>query len=393
MTRALPARQRVAFVSVCYGFLAIGLGFALWFVHIPMVVARLNLQPWLLGLVLLSISVGSLIMMPISAAVVVRFGAARPLAVSLPLFAASFPLPILAADLSLLFLATVGLGLVTGMLNTALNTRASDWEGETGRVMMPVFHGFYSCGALVGSLVGAWMLARPEGSLGWVIGAAGLLVLLALVAAPTFGPSRPHPMQKGERLWTGLKHRFLLLIAAFALVSDAVEGAVNEWSALYLHVIRELPEARAAYGFALFSLVMTLVRFFGAPLVVRLGDRRVLLLGGVLIVVGFATVLAAPGAWISTAGFGVVALGSANLIPVLTSLAGRVPGVPAAVGIAVVASAAIIGMLMGPPLIGFVTQGFGLQLGLGMPLLFGALVALGAAFAPWPGRERMREGG
>ncbi|MEY4983510.1 MAG: hypothetical protein RIR62_1776, partial [Pseudomonadota bacterium] len=371
----MPAALK-SFLAIGWSFLLIGVTFALWFVHIPVVVERLALEPWLLGIALLSGSLGGLLAMAPSALIVMRLGASRAVALTLPPFAVLVQAPIHAPTVPLLFLSLAACGMVMGVLNTAANTRAADWEGETGRPMMSVFHAFYSGGALLGALLGAWMLARAGGSTPPLLVTLAVTVALSVAILPWLGPSVPHPKGDGApRARAALKSPFLVALAGIALFSDSVEGAVNEWSALYLTTIRDLTEAQAAWGFAVFSAVMTAIRLFGALVVARLGERRVLLGGGVLIALGFACILTAPHPWLSIAGFGVVALGSANLVPVLTSLGGRAGDVPPAAGIAMVAAACTAGMLMGPPVIGFVAQGFGLPVALAVVGGFGLVVA------------------
>lgn len=374
-----------SFLAIGWSFLLIGVAFALWFVHIPVVVERLSLEPWLLGVALLSGSVGGLLAMAPSAVIVMRLGASRAVALTLPPFALLVQAPIHVPSIPLLFVSLAACGVVMGVLNTAANTRASDWEVETGRPMMSVFHAFYSGGALIGALLGAWMLSLDGGSTLPLLVALVATFAISVAILPWFGPSVPHPKREGAPgARAALKSPFLIALAGIALFSDSVEGAVNEWSALYLKTIRDLTEAQAAWGFAVFSAVMTTIRIFGALVVARLGERRVLLGGGMLIAVGFACILSAPHPYLSIAGFGVVAMGSANLVPVLTSLGGRAGDVPPAAGIAMVAAACTAGMLMGPPVIGFVAQGFGLPVALAVVGSFGLVVAAGTAALRWP---------
>lgn len=381
--------ERKSFIAVAWCFLLVGIAFALWFVHIPLVVHRLGLEPWLLGLVLLSGSLGGLAAMAPSALIVMRIGPSRGVALTLAPFAVLAQAPIHAPTVPLLFAGIIAGGLVMGVLNTAANTRASDWEVATGRPMMSVFHAFYSGGALIGALLGAGMLALPGGSTLPLLAVMAGLVIVSLLILPWLGPSVPHPKAEGgPGAGAALKTPFLLALAVIAVFSDSVEGAVNEWSALYLKTVRDLSAAQAAYGFATYSLVMTTVRLFGSAVVVRMGERRVLIAGGLLMSVGLALVLLAPSPWLSIAGFGVVALGGANLVPVLTSLGGRVDGVPPAAGIATVAGACTAGMLMGPPVIGFVAQMAGLPVALAVVGLFGLIVAGGTAALRWPGAGR-----
>jgi MFS family permease len=128
---------------------------------------------------------------------------------------------------------------------------------------------------------------------------------------------------------------------------------------------------------------MTLSRFAGGPVVERLGDKRVLLVGGVLMAAGMALVVVAPDALLSASGYLLVGIGAANASPVLISAAARTPGVSPATAVALIATAISTGLLAGPPIIGFVAQGLGLTVAMGVVGAMGLVVAIGAAFRSW----------
>jgi predicted MFS family arabinose efflux permease len=145
--------------------------------------------------------------------------------------------------------------------------------------------------------------------------------------------------------------------------------------------------AAAASGVAAFALAMAICRLGGGPVVAKLGERNVTLLGALLVVIGIATVVLSPWARLSPLGFAVMAIGSANIFPVIMGVAARLPGVAPSAGVATIGVGGVSGFLVGPPLIGFVAQAVGLELAFACLAVAGLIVAGATAAYPWPDPE------
>jgi hypothetical protein len=128
---------------------------------------------------------------------------------------------------------------------------------------------------------------------------------------------------------------------------------------------------------------MAASRFAGGPVVERLGTRNVIAGGGVLISLGMLLVLAAPWQQLSVLGFLVIGVGAANISPLLMSQGSRVPGVAPSIGVAAIASGLTSGILLGPPIIGFVAQALTLPVALALVGTFGAIIAASAMTRTW----------
>ena len=169
--------------------------------------------------------------------------------------------------------------------------------------------------------------------------------------------TRPTGPRVAAFVWPTL---VVAVIAVLAASMFLVEGAVFDWSAL-LSIDRRLTgPADAGVGFILFSIAMTFGRLFGDAVVRRLGALRVLRWGGGLAILGLVLVLACPFAPLAIGGFLLVGLGAANVVPVLFSAAGRQASMPPAQALAVVTSTGYVGILAGPPLLGFIAHAAGL---------------------------------
>lgn len=378
-------RVRLARIAVSYSFFSFGIAFALWAVHIPVVASRLALDPATLGLALLNIGFGGIVSQLLAGWIVTRTGS-RPAAIVLLLvFLVVFLAPIIAWSTPVFFASTLLFGLSTGAANVTLNTQASEIERARGQPTMSSFHGFFSLGALVGASLGGGMIAlgQQDGT-----GAAVVAVVLlagAAGATPYFLPTiakQPGAGAVERRL--ALPTRAVLGLSALTFLSNTIEGAVNDWSALYLSAVRGLSESTAASGFAIFSLTMAICRLAGGPVVARLGEKRIVLFGGALMTLGMVVVVLSPWAAVSPFGFAFVAVGAANTIPVMMGVASRAPGVAPGVGVATTATGALLGFLIGPPVIGFIAHATSLGVALGLLGLVGLVLVVGAAAYPWP---------
>lgn len=383
-----PARLLRARIAVSLGFLMFGAGFGVWAVHIPVVAARLQLDPAILGLALLNVGLGGVISQPLMGWLIARTSS-RPAAMALlPVFLVIVMTPILAWSTPALFVATLLLGLAGGANNVAINTQASEIEQARGKPTMSSFHGFFSLGALVGAALGGGIIAA-----GWQNGGGAMAAIGTMLATAGFAVRHylPAPVAKKDAA-TAASSRFawpslaVLGLAVLTFFSNTVEGAVNDWSALYLSTVRGFSDAAAASGFAAFSLAMAICRLAGGPVVARLGEKRIVLFGGLLMALGMAVVILSPWAMLSPLGFALVAIGAANTIPVMMGAASRAPGMAASTGVAITATAAMLGFLIGPPAIGFIAHAMGLGAALGFLSLAGVVIAIGAALYDWPPR-------
>jgi MFS family permease len=376
-------RMRLARVAVAAQMLAFGTQLGIWFAHLPVVVARLDLEPGPLSIGLLSIGVIGLLMQPFAGLATARFGARRTAMVLLPLVPIAATILINAPSQPMFFIGCILIGLVGSPSNVATNVLAAEWERFHGRPVMSSFHGFFSLGGLVGSLLGGAIIGAGLGDGRGAALAGVLLILLALWATINALNTPPAPAQPRTGPRFALPAAALLSICAIAFCCNLIEGSIGDWSGLYLNTIKGADAAFAAGGYAMFSVAMAALRFAGGPIVERLGKKTLIAGGGVVMALGLLIVVLSPWAIGSAIGFLVVAVGAANISPVLTSTAANTPGVPSGIGVAALASAMTLGFLAGPPIIGFIAQLWGLGWGLAFVALLGVLVAGGATGRRW----------
>lgn len=381
--RAEPSTT-AARVAVSAVFFVNGFSFASWVPHIPTVQARLGLSAGQLGLALLGVAAGSLVSMPIAGAQVARWGSRAVTLVTSLLLCPIVVLPVHAPSLPWFAAMLAAFGATTGAMGVAMNAHAVAVERRMGRSVMSSFHGLFSLGGLVGS--GGSILALFCGltpSQHMVLaGGLGLVTVITVSrlllpgSADVGGAAQTFALPKGP----------LLLLGGLAFFVLVVEGAMADWSAVYLRQSLKAEAGIAGAGYAVFSLAMSLGRLTGDRLVAVVGPERLVRVGGALAVIGLGGALLLHHPVAALVGFTCVGLGLSNLIPVLFSAASRTPGSSPGVSIASVSTAGYCGFLVGPPVVGFLADQLGLPLALGLLVVFLAIVAAGGALVR-PGRN------
>jgi MFS family permease len=373
-----PSTLNRARCAVSLVFVANGAGIGLWIPQIPVVRERLELDASALGLALLAMSLGAVMGMPLVSQLIARRGSRGPTLVASLMFCALLSLPVRMTGFMPLLLALFVFGLANGAMDVAMNVQASRVEVEMGRPVMSSFHGLFSLGALLGSGLASLLLARHVASP--TIMSVGTVLLTPIVLFATrdlLRGAEPHG-SAGSKLV--LPPRGVIALGLLAVIGMMSEGAVADWSGVFLTTEVAMSAADAGATFTLLSLMATLGRLFFGDRAVHAWGRRPVLVGSALLAAGGVVVaVALPGRVTSSAGLCVAWLGLTSFVPILFSSAGRQPNVPPAVAMGAVATLGYVGFLLGPPVIGFLAQATGLRVALLVIPLACAGVALAGA--------------
>jgi fucose permease len=359
-------------------FFVNGAVLASWLPHIPAVKARLTSGDGQLGLVLLAMAAGAVVALPLAGWLIGRAGSRLISSLSAAGLCLTMPLPVLSPSLPALVAALVVLGALNALLDVSMNAQAAAVEARVGRAIMSSFHALFSLGGVVGALLAGAVLAAGVGETAHVLASAAVALAAVVVAMPRLLPS---PSERGGAA-LARPRRALLGLGILALLGLVAEGAMADWSAVYLHDALGASSAVAAVGFAAFSLAMAAGRFAGDALVQGLGPRRVLRVSGAVAAGGLAVALLIGHPVAGIVGCALVGVGIANIVPVIFSAAARVPGLAPGHGLAAVATTGYLGFLAGPPVIGAVAEVAGLSVGLGLVSLACGVVAIRAGSLP-----------
>ncbi len=348
-----------------------GFAAAAWASIVPFAKTRASLDAGMLGLLLLCLGSGSILSMPLTGALVTRYGCRKVLTVACGIMCLTLPLLAVASSIPLLGVALFAFGVGLGCADCAVNMQAIIVETASGKALMSGFHGFYSIGGIVGSAsVSALLTLGISPGISSLAAAAAILGILWLAfnGLLPYGSSREGPA-------FALPRGFVLFLGVLCCIVFLVEGAMLDWSGVFLSEYRHVPEAQSGFGFASFALAMTAGRLTGDAIVNRLGPRITVAAGGLLAVAGIMTSSLMPFWEWALLGYALVGLGCSNIVPVLFSAVGRQKTVPQAVAVPAITTLGYAGVLAGPAGIGFIAHHSSL------PTAFLMLAALMAAVA------------
>ena len=355
-----------AAVAVAVTFFVHGMLFASWTAHIPHVKARLGVDDGTLGLALLAAPIGSAVAMWTAAYLLPRIGSARLMRIAVIGYSAAGPFVGLAGSVAAFSVALFFWGGFMGALDTSMNTQALTIERARQRPLMNGMHAAWGVGAFAGGGIGSLGVATGLSLARQLIILGAVVVIAVLWLSISLLPDPPH--EAGSPRGRGLRRipAPLVLLGVVAFASMLCEGAAADWSGVYLRDSLGGARAVSGLGFTGFALAMVLVRFFGNRLLARYpADVLLPMLAGVMCV-GFSATLIVGTVPAGILGFFLIGIGVGTVVPTAFSAAGRMPGVHPGVGVATVSGLGTAGFVMGPPIIGQLSNATSLPAALGL---------------------------
>ena len=349
----LAARAPAARWATITAFFLNGTVFGVWATQIPVIKDHLDLSPGVVGLALLCLAAGALTAMIGTGALLSRVGSAPAVRVTALFFCLLLPLPALMPDVVALCATLFLFGAAGGTMDVAMNAHGALVERHLGRPIMSSLHGMWSLGGLFGAGGGGLLLQLlpPVAQSGLI---AGAVLALFLAVQSRLLPSSADTSAEPSGL--ALPGRDTLLLGLLTFLAFMSEGAILDWSAIYLREDLGGAATVAALGFAVFSGAMAVGRFCGDRLRQRFGGVTLVRTGAMLAFAGLALALLGGGPVVAVVGFGLTGIGLSNVVPVLFSAAGSGDEGSAASSIAAVATLGYAGVLTGPALLGFVAE-------------------------------------
>jgi MFS family permease len=379
-------RLRVALTAF---FALDGFVFAGWVVRIPAVKEQTGASPGALGLALLGVSAGAVVTMMLTGLLCRRFGSHPVTVVCAVLLSLSVALPPLTHSALALGAVLLIFGAAFGGINVAFNSAAVDLVAALRRPVMSSFHAAFSLGGMIGAGLGG-LVAGSLSATRHLLGITVIGLLVTAVAGRTLlrhgPPAPPTPPTPPERLPAAADgapagpndprgsaggdgrsnndgrsdgdgrsgtRGLVITFGLIALCTAYGEGALADWGALHLEEDLNASPGVAAIGYSCFALAMTVGRLTGTTLLERLGRTRVLVVGGATATAGMLLGSLAPSVWATLLGFAITGLGLANIFPVAIERAGALAGPD---GVATASTLGYLGMLLGPPTIGFLAE-------------------------------------
>jgi predicted MFS family arabinose efflux permease len=341
-------------------FLMNGFMIGAWAPKIPEFASRLGLSERELGLMILAFGLGSIIMMPIAGSQIARFGSSTVSKLTAVLLTPMLFLLSLTGDIWTGVIAISLFGGLIGAMDVAMNANAVATEKHMRRAIMSSCHAFWSLGGLLGASTGGFLIG--------LLGVVAHSVIVTLVAAVMIAASwkmvlhdAPHPDEEKDENRSRLPRSPLpWLIGVVALFCMIPEGAILDWGALYMRNELGASVALSGFAFAAFSFTMAVMRFAGDLIRDRLGAVMTLRICGAIAICGLAIIGLAPNSTVAIVGFALAGIGISNMVPIVFSAAGNLPGMAAGVGLSVVTTMGYSGILLAPSVIGFIAEHTGL---------------------------------
>jgi MFS family permease len=365
-------------IAVKIAFFLNGFILANWVSRLPRIQEMFHADDGMIGLVLLCLSTGAVIAMPFTGWMITQNGSRRVTLVSVIAYALLIAfIPIMPGIIGLMLLFFIT-GIVTGTLDVAMNAQAVIVEQKYRKPIMTSFHALFSIGMAIGAWSGALFADLGSSLLNHFTLIAASSLMAALWVSRNLVYDRPEKNAVNDGPLFRIPNKTLISVGVIAFCCMIGEGAMSEWSVNYMENISHASKSMAPLALSAFATAMTIGRLFGDRIRSRFGDSKLITCGGLLAIAGLTITLTYGEPEMTIAGFFIVGMGLASIVPITYSIAGNAEGLPSGVGIAMVTTVGYTGFLFGPPVIGFISDAFDLRVGLGVVLiLFVVMTILG----------------
>lgn len=340
-------------MSTRAAFFITGFAMGAWAPLVPYAQHRLDLDAGMLGMLLLCLGGGSLVTMLFSGKLAGRFGCRAMIVAGTVMIGISLPLLATVDSLSLMMFCLLLFGAGVGLIDVTVNIQGALIEQQSDVPLMSGFHGLFSIGGIVGAASGSLILSMGLSPFVMALCAVAVVFAVIVYAGKHLLPLATHQDEHNAPFRPDLP---LVLMAGMCMVCFLAEGAMLDWSGVWLTSQRGLVIEHAGWGYAAFGCAMAMMRLAGDRIVNLSGRKNLLIFSGLFVMCGFAVAVFVQGWHASLSGFVLVGIGAANVAPVLTSLAARQKTTQANMSVAFVSTMGYLGILLGPVILGFITH-------------------------------------
>jgi len=339
-------------------FFMSGFSFATWASRIPTIKMAFNLNEAELGTILLAMPIGSLIGLPISGWLVSKYNSRVPLAVGYGLNAIALAIIGFTQSIFSLVVAVVLFAFTTRIFNISVNTQAITLQKQFDKKIIGSFHGFWSTGGIAG-VAFSTLLLTYDVSLHMHLLLVAVISLLITCYSYQF-LLKGDRSESGNKIILGKPDPYILYLGVVVFFAAICEGGMFDWSGIYFQEV--LKVKIFTYGYLIFMTFMAASRFLSDLIITRIGMPATYLMSSLFIVCGISLAIIFPQFWTAMIGFSLVGFGTAAVVPMSYALAGASSKYSPGMAISIIATYAITGMLLGPPIIGYLAHAFGLRI-------------------------------
>lgn len=341
-------------------FFLTGICFASWASRIPDIKIHLGLSDGAFGAFLFFLPIGSFLGIPISGSLTAKYGSKTMVSIASVLYPLALINISFANTTTYLAFALFLFGMIGNMFNVSVNTQATSLSKLFEKSIISRFHGFWSLAGFTGGLLGGLFVAKSISPFQQFLSIAivGWLFLLATSKYLMPNEKSTAPIRK---MWSK-PSPLLFQFGLVALSNMICEGMMFDWSGLFYKDVIKVSDTWRTTGYVCFMACMTTGRMFADTLINYWGARKQLMLSGLVVTIGLLIAVAQPHIVISSIGFMLVGFGVSSVIPTIYGTVGRNAAAgQASITLASVSSIGFFGFLIGPPIIGFLSEAIGLR--------------------------------
>jgi MFS family permease len=352
----MDLKHKQRFALNVFFFLS-GVCFSSWTSRIPTIKTAFDLNKAELGNVLLTMPIFSLIGLPLSGWLVSRFDSRIPLACGFGLMATAVSL-IGFSSSTLMLIASIGMfSFSMRILNISMNTQAITLQKQFERKINGSFHGLWSVGGIVGVAFTTLLITYNVEMWKHLLIVSSLTIITTVV---TYRSLIRNDRSTGRnKLQLSKPDPYIMYLGLLVFLAAICEGGMFDWSGLYF--LEVVGEEIFTLGYLFFMICMATSRFASDRVMERFGMKKTYIISAGLIFSGVSIAILFPYFWTSLIGFGLVGFGTAPIIPMTYLLAGGSKKYSAGLAISLIATYSIVGMLIGPPMIGYLAYAFNLR--------------------------------
>lgn len=356
-------------------FFICGLNFATWATRIPDFKASLQLSDAQLGTVLMGLPIGSLVSLPLAGWLLTKYASKWISIMAVVMYLIVIPSLGLTNSAWSLFIGLFFFGMAGDIMNIAMNTQVVSLEAKMGKIIMSSFHAIFSIGLLAGAFFGGLLEQKNFSPTAHFSIIALVNILLVPLSVKNLLPDKP--MFQENKKSSSLYHlgSYLLTLSLIAFCGMLCEGAMADWISLYFKEYSPEPTLPITIGFSAFAAAMVIGRIFGDKISLRYGVSNILICNGLLVGIGMVLTLFVPSIYVKILGCFVTGLGISTIVPLIYSQAGNQKDIMPSIAIAGVSTIAYIGFLIGPVIIGYLSDLVGLDKALLLVMLLGFVAA------------------
>ena len=338
-------------------FASLNILFGTWAIYIPAIKEDLGISKATLGIAIFFLSLGVFTIFPLASKIINKIGVGRATSIGIILSCIAALFPLMTPGFISLAAALFFFGATNGFTDISMNTLVTEIEKEDKQNFMSAAHGFFSLGGVLAGL-GSFLIPVLDNR-GLHMFLAVLLVLsVNFIFFKQYQKVVAAPIEKEAFSFKNFKP--LMLIGGVSFVVMGSEGAIVDWSGLFLKEVSLAPETIWGAGFLGFQALMTFGRFLGDSISARIGSVKIVALGSIIAVIGYLLVLTTD-MYLAILGFALTGLGFSVIVPELFRIGGNVKGVESSQGIAFIAGTGYSGFLVGPVILGFIAEQFSLS--------------------------------